>query len=170
MPQIDPVILRLEADLKNYQAGLSQAQRLSDKSFSAIASKALQTGQSIRQGLGGMDIPTDLMALLQDMETVIGRINDSASGRTAREKRATALELVDGTFGRRAHEFQKDYKDAIDNKDTKGAADAQLRLRALEQLKQLAQLEAAFKHQSPLEKLQDELTLTKAASTSGPLP
>jgi hypothetical protein len=166
LPQIDPVILRLGVDLRNYQAGLSQAQRLSDKSFSAIASNAQQAGQSIRDAFEAPELATKMSAelkkLLDEIDPVIGRINDSTSGSTAREKRGTALELVDQNFGRRHAEIQKAYNTAIKNKDANGIADARARFALLQELERLARLEVALKHQSPLEKRRHELTLTKA--------
>lgn len=50
MPQIDPVILQLQADLKQYQAGLTGAQRLTETKLSAIEARGMAMGQNLKKG------------------------------------------------------------------------------------------------------------------------
>lgn len=47
---VDPVILELKADLKQYQADLNSAQRLTDKKLSAIEARGFAMGQNIKKG------------------------------------------------------------------------------------------------------------------------
>lgn len=50
MPQIDPVILQLQADLKQYQAGLTGAQRLTETKLAAIEARGMAMGQNLKKG------------------------------------------------------------------------------------------------------------------------
>lgn len=50
MPQVDPVILQLKADIDRYNADVSKAQRLTDQKLSAIEAKGLAMGQNLRKG------------------------------------------------------------------------------------------------------------------------
>lgn len=50
MPEVDPVILELRADLKQYQNELSSAQRLTDTKLSAIEARGFAMGQNIKKG------------------------------------------------------------------------------------------------------------------------
>lgn len=50
MPQIDPVVLRLEADLRKYQTDLGNAQKLTDQKLDAIESRGMLMGQNLKKG------------------------------------------------------------------------------------------------------------------------
>lgn len=49
MPQVDPVILKLESDLADYHRGMLQAERLSDQRFGAIQRSADRMGTGINK-------------------------------------------------------------------------------------------------------------------------
>lgn len=50
MPEIDPVILQLQADLKQYRSDLTGAQRLTETKLAAIEARGVAMGQNIRKG------------------------------------------------------------------------------------------------------------------------
>jgi hypothetical protein len=50
MPQVDPVILRLEAKLDKYKSDLTGATRLTDEKLSAIEARGVKMGQSLKTG------------------------------------------------------------------------------------------------------------------------
>lgn len=50
MPEIDPVILELRADLKQYRTDLTGAQRLTETKLAAIEARGVAMGQNIRKG------------------------------------------------------------------------------------------------------------------------
>ncbi len=50
MPQVDPVILRLEAEVRDYNAKVSQAQRLTDQKLGAIEARGKKMGEGLKQG------------------------------------------------------------------------------------------------------------------------
>ena len=50
MPNVDPVILKLQADLKDYQRDLGAAQKLTDTKLDAIERRGMQMGQGLRKG------------------------------------------------------------------------------------------------------------------------
>lgn len=50
MPNVDPVILQLKADVDRYNADVSKAHKLTDQKLSAIEAKGFQMGQSLKKG------------------------------------------------------------------------------------------------------------------------
>lgn len=50
MTQVDPVILRLEADLKQYRSDLTGAQRLTDQKLDQIEARGFAMGQNLKKG------------------------------------------------------------------------------------------------------------------------
>lgn len=50
MPQVDPVILQLKADLADYQRGMERAQRLSDEKLGAIEARASKMSAGVAKG------------------------------------------------------------------------------------------------------------------------
>lgn len=50
MTQVDPVILQLKADIADYQADLTKAQRLTDTKLDAIEAKGFAMGQNLKKG------------------------------------------------------------------------------------------------------------------------
>jgi len=50
MPQVDPVILQLKADVDQYQANLTKAQRHTDDKLDAIEKRGAKMGEGLRKG------------------------------------------------------------------------------------------------------------------------
>lgn len=50
MPEVDPVVLRLEADLRQYRADMSNAQKLTDRKLDQIEARGMAMGQNLRKG------------------------------------------------------------------------------------------------------------------------
>lgn len=50
MPNVDPVILQLKAEIADYQRDLTKAQRLTDDKLDAIERRGFQMGQSLKKG------------------------------------------------------------------------------------------------------------------------
>lgn len=50
MPNVDPVILQLKAEIADYQRDLTKAQRLTDDKLNAIEKRGFQMGQSLKSG------------------------------------------------------------------------------------------------------------------------
>lgn len=50
MSEVDPVVLKLVADVRDYNTKLGEAQRLTDKHLDAMGAAGLRTGQTIRKG------------------------------------------------------------------------------------------------------------------------
>lgn len=50
MPEVDPVILKLEADIADYKSKVSQAQKLTDDKLGAIEARGKRMGERLREG------------------------------------------------------------------------------------------------------------------------
>src|SRR5690606_30481645 len=92
----------------------------------------------------------------QELASARGRGND----RTAAQRRATDLRLIDLEFSQREAEATRDYEDAVRRGDQVAERIAQARLARIAELKSLAQQEAYLANQSPMEALRDQLSMS----------
>src|SRR5690606_22050624 len=92
----------------------------------------------------------------QELASARGRVDD----RTAAQRRATDLRLIDLEFSQREAEATRDYEDAVRRGDQVAERIAQARLARIAELKSLAQQEAFLANQSPMEALRDQLSMS----------
>lgn len=90
MPQVDPVILALKAEVDQYQADLTKAQRHSDAKLDAIEKRGFQMGQKVKAGFSMMTAAAAAFAASAAVNTVMQAIKSgldyaSALGEVAQQ-------------------------------------------------------------------------------------
>lgn len=94
MTQVDPVVLQLRADLANYRAELSNAQRLSDAKLDAIEKRGFAMGQSIQRsfnlatksalqfaaGMATLQTARELLALADEAKSLDAQLRLATAG------------------------------------------------------------------------------------------
>lgn len=90
MQQVDPVILQLKAEVDQYQANLTKAQRHSDAKLDAIEKRGFQMGQKVKAGFSMMTAAAAAFAASAAVNTVMQAIKSgldyaSALGEVAQQ-------------------------------------------------------------------------------------
>lgn len=71
MPQVDPVVLELRADVARYNADLTKAQRHSDDKLDAIERKGVAMGQKVKAGFSMMTAAATAFAASAAVNTIM---------------------------------------------------------------------------------------------------
>ena len=75
MPNVDPVILKLQADLKDYRRDLGAAQKLTDTKLDAIERRGMQMGQGLRKGFDLAKGAAIAFAAQMSIDAVVGAVS-----------------------------------------------------------------------------------------------